>query len=300
MRKSPLVAGLAALIMTVSPLWAAEIETAIGEVDVAENPKTIAVFDIAAVDTLDRLGIHPNGIPDKLYLPELSKLTENAEVVGTLFEPDLEALNALAPDLIIVGGRSSPQVEAARRVAPTIDMTITGDDLFAEAKARLAAYGTIFDRADEAKKAQDELDEALADAKNAVKGKGKALIIMTNGPKVSAYGPGSRFGWVHNALELPAAVEDVDSATHGEAVSFEFIRKADPDWIIVLDRAASIGSGEQSALATLDNELMRQTKAWKNEQIVYLPPADFYIAAGGAQATKRVLGTISEAFSRAE
>jgi iron complex transport system substrate-binding protein len=300
MRKSTLAAGLAALIIAVSPLSAAEIETATGKVDVAENPKTIAVFDIAAVDTLDRLGIRPNGLPDKLYLPELSELKENAEVVGTLFEPDLEALNALAPDLIIVGGRSSPQVEAASRVAPTIDMTITGDDLFAEAKARLAAYGTIFDKADEAKKAQDELDKALADAKSAVKDKGKALIIMTNGPKVSAYGPGSRFGWVHKALDLPAAVEDVDSATHGEAVSFEFIRKADPDWIIVLDRAASIGSGEQNARATLDNELMRQTKAWKNEQIIYLPPADFYIAAGGAQATKRVLGTIAEAFSRAE
>jgi iron complex transport system substrate-binding protein len=29
---------------------------------------------------------------------------------------------------------------------------------------------------------------------------------MTNGPKVSTYGPGSRFGWVHAALDLPPAI----------------------------------------------------------------------------------------------
>ncbi len=32
-------------------------------------------------------------------------------------------------------------------------------------------------------------------ARTAVAGKGDALIAMTNGPKVSAYGPRSRLGW---------------------------------------------------------------------------------------------------------
>jgi iron complex transport system substrate-binding protein len=288
-----------ALALSVLTLRAAEIETARGPVEISEIPQTLAVFDIAAVDTLDSLGVKIAGLPDNLYVPELARLKEGAETVGTIFEPNLEALSALAPDLVILGGRSSPQVEATGRVAQSIDMTMHGDDLFAQAKQRLAAYGELMGREAEAAERASELDEAVAAARAAVQGKGKALILMTSGPKVTAYGKGSRFGWVHAALDLPPAVEDVEAATHGEAVSFEFIRDADPDWLIVLDRAAAIGSGEQGANVTLDNELVAETTAWKKKQIVYMPAADFYIAAGGVQSTRRVLDTIREAFSRA-
>ncbi|RWP31394.1 MAG: siderophore ABC transporter substrate-binding protein, partial [Mesorhizobium sp.] len=223
-----------------------------------------------------------------------------AEIVGTIFEPDLEALSALAPDLIIVGGRSSPQLAATSQIAQSIDMTMNGDDLFAQAKQRLTAYGALVGKPAEAAALASELDEALSSTRAAVKGKGTALILMTSGPKVTAYGKESRFGWLHSALQLTPAVEDVEAATHGEAISFEFLRDANPDWLIVLDRAAAIGSGEQNARATLDNELVAETTAWKKGQVVYMPAADFYIAAGGVQSTKRVLETIRDAFSRTQ
>lgn len=288
-----------ALSMVAAPAFAAEIATATGPKTIDKVPATVAVYDIAAIDTLNRLGVQPAGVPDKLFVPELADVAKGATVVGTLFEPDLEALNALAPDLVIVGGRSSTQVEATSRVAPTIDMTMNGDDLLAQAKERLAAYGELFAKPDEAAAAAKELDDAVAAAKQAVKGKGKALILMTNGPKITAYGPGSRFGWVHKTLDLDPAVADVEAATHGEAISFEFISKANPDWLLVLDRAAAIGSNDQGAKATLDNELVAQTTAWKKGQVIYLPAPDFYIAAGGVQSTHRVLKTIEQAFAKA-
>ncbi|MDQ6433879.1 siderophore ABC transporter substrate-binding protein [Mesorhizobium sp. LHD-90] len=289
---------LAAMALMTAGAMAAEIDTARGKVTVDTPPRRLAVFDIAAIDTLDSLGVKIAGVPEKLYVPELDRLKEGAEAVGTIFDPDLEALSALAPDLIIVGGRSSPQLEAAARVAPTIDMTIQGDDLIAEAKARLAAYGALAGKETEAARLADELDAAVARTRAAAEGKGKALILMTSGPKVTAYGEDSRFGWVHEALDIPPAVTDVEAATHGEAVSFEFIRDANPDWLIVVDRAAAIGSGEANAKATLDNELVAETTAWKNGDVVYLPAADFYIAAGGIGATTRVLETLRAAFSK--
>lgn len=290
---------LAALLLPVASACAVEIATAKGPVTVESQPKTVAVFDIAAIDTLDHLGIKPAGVPAKLFVPQLEAATAGATVVGTLFEPDLEALNALAPDLVIVGGRSSPRAAATARIAPTIDMTMTGADLLAEAHARLAAYGALFGKADEATAAARKLDAAVAAATAAVKDKGTALIVMTNGPKISAYGLGSRFGWIHGALGLKPAVENVKSAIHGEAVSFEFVAKANPDWLIVLDRAAALGSAEQNARATLDNELVAGTTAWRKGQVVYLPAADFYVAAGGVQATTRVLAALTAAFSAA-
>ncbi|MGQ2904820.1 MAG: siderophore ABC transporter substrate-binding protein [Neoaquamicrobium sediminum] len=276
---------------------AMEIDTAKGPVEIAQRPERIAVFDIAAIDTLDGLGVEIAGVPDNLYIDALRHIGDGTETVGTLFEPDLEALSALAPDLVIVGGRSSAQLDSVSRVAPTVDMTLFGDELIAEARARVTTYGDLFGRQDKAAGLLAELDGALASAREAVAGKGKALILMTSGTKVTAYGVASRFGWLHRELDLPPAVEAIEVANHGEAISFEFIREVNPDWLIVLDRAAAIGSGEQNAKATLDNELVAATIAWQKDQVVYLPAADFYIAAGGVASTIRVLDTITRAFS---
>ncbi|WP_245258639.1 siderophore ABC transporter substrate-binding protein [Methylopila sp. M107] len=297
-RGRPVVYAFVCWLACVGPAPAFEVETAQGRVSIASAPQRVAAFDIAAIDTLQRLGVTLAGVPKKLFIAELETATAGVEKVGTLFEPDLEALNALSPDLIIVGGRSSPRAASTARVARTIDMTMTGDDLIADARARLAAYGALFEKSAEAQAVAAEFDAAIAAARAAIAGKGNGLILMTNGPKISAYGPGSRFGWLHTALGLPPAV-DVAAAVHGEAVSFEFVAKANPDWLIVVDRAAAIGSGEQNARATLDNELVAGVTAWRKGQVVYLPAADFYLAAGGVQATTRVLAALTDAFSQA-
>ncbi|TIP78942.1 MAG: iron ABC transporter substrate-binding protein, partial [Mesorhizobium sp.] len=90
------VLALPASALFLVQAFAAEIETAKGPVTVGKTPQTLAVFDIAAVDTLNSLGVKIAGLPDRLYVPELAELKDGAETVGTIFEPDLEALSALA------------------------------------------------------------------------------------------------------------------------------------------------------------------------------------------------------------
>lgn len=293
-----MIAVLAALALPASAVAETiDIQTAQGIVRVPANPSRVAVFDMAALDTLDLLGVKAAGVPDRVFLPELKAATAAGEVVGTLFEPNLEALSALAPDLIILGGRSSPKAKFTARIAPTIDMTIDGQELVRDAEARLQAYGRLFDREQAAEDAGQKFKSAIAAARDAAKGKGRALIVMTNGPKISAFGIGSRFGWIHTTLEIEPAVNTMAPSIHGEAVSFEFVRKADPDWLIVVDRAMAIGAGDSQARATLDNELVRDTKAWKSRHVIYLPSADLYIAGGGIQAMTRVLAALTRGFS---
>lgn len=275
---------------------AIEIQTATGPEMFTVVPQKIAVFDISAIDTLDALGIRLDGVPNKLFLNTLEGNLDGTAQVGTLFEPDLEVLNELGPDLIIVGGRSSTQIEQTGRVARSIDMTIWGDDLIGQARQRIKDYGRLFNVTANADALIATLDEKIEHARTAVDGKGNALIVMTNGPKISVYGPKSRFGWVHSVLSIPSAAPIIDAGTHGDAVSFEFVAKVNPDWLIVVDRAAAIGSGEQNARATLDNELIHQTTAWKNGQVIYVPSANIYIAAGGARATMNVLDAVAEGF----
>lgn len=295
-----LCAAFAALALAAKPAFGAPIETATGPVEIEQTPEIIAVFDIAALDTIDALGVSVAGVPDRVFLDELQEVADKAEVVGTLFEPDLEALNALGPDLVIVGGRSAAQAKQAERVAATVDMTFDATRTIQQTRERIIEYGELFGRKTAAEALLADFDARMEEAKVAAVGKGTALIVMTNGPKISVYGPGSRFGWLHTALGIEPAAEDLDTNTHGDAVSFEFVAEINPDWLIVLDRAAAIGSGEQNAKATLDNELVHQTTAWKKDQVIYLPAADFYIASGGARATARIFDTIAEGFSAAE
>jgi iron complex transport system substrate-binding protein len=302
MKKLVNLIGIAALsIATVcSSAFSAEIQTAAGSQEIAEKPNRIAVFDIAAIDTLDALGVKIDGVPNNLYIDALKQKLGSTEQVGTLFEPDLEALNALAPELIIVGGRSSTQIEQTSRVAPSIDMTIWGDDLIDQARQRILDYGKLFEIEEKTQSLVSEFDAKIEETKSAANGKGNALIVMTNGPKISVYGPNSRFGWVHTTLDIPAADPQIDAGEHGDAVSFEFIAEIDPDWLIVVDRAAAIGSNEQNAKATLDNELIRNTKAWQSGQVIYVPSSNVYIAAGGARSTMAVFDALAEGFSKAE
>jgi len=287
--------GLAAALSLCAAAAVAEevsIATATGDVTLPAKPATIAVLDIAALDTLTALGVPVAGVPDQLYVDYLD--AAGAAVVGTLFEPDLEALANLSPDLIVAGGRSSTQVEPLSAVATTIDMTIW-EHLVEEARARIAAYGTLFGKEDRAAELTAALDAKIAAVKAAVAGKGKALILLTNGPKVSAYGKGSRFSWIHDVLDLPEAFPNLNPETHGDAVSFEFIAEVNPDWIIVIDRAAAIGEAP-SALATLDNDLVKSTTAGQKGQIITLSPAPIYIAGGGYTSLTTTLDELLAGF----
>lgn len=292
--------ALVAAVSLSSPAFSdTTIATYAGDVSVATSPASIAVLDMAAVDTLDALGVDIAGISTPHYVDYLDHVADTAVSVGSLFEPDFEGLANLGVDLIIAGGRSSRQVEPLSKIAPTIDMTIWADEnstLMEQSLSRLAAFGTLTGTEDTAMHLANEFRTKAAAAKAAAANKGNGLIVMTNGPKVSAYGAGSRFGWIHDVLDLPEAVEGVDEQTHGEAISFEFIAKANPDWLIVIDRAAAIGQDGDAASVTLDNALVAGTTAWQNGNVIYLNSANVYIAGGGYQSMMHTFDTFITGF----
>ena len=295
-----LLAGLFACTSAASALaHDVTVETAAGATEVPHAPESVVVFDPAAIDTIASLGQPIAGLPSPLYLDGIDEVKTSAEVVGTLFEPDFEALAVMQPDLIVVGGRSSAQREPLSQIAPTIDMTIWGENMVAQARDRIAAFGTLFDKQDEATTLTETLDAKIEEARSAVEGKGDGLIILTNGGKISAYGANSRFGWLHGALDLPEAHPGLSDDTHGQAISFEFIAETDPDWLLVIDRAAAIGADGEAAASTLDNPLVARSTAAQEGQIVYLDAAPMYVSGGGASLMMHTLDEIISAFGGA-
>ncbi|RWR28273.1 siderophore ABC transporter substrate-binding protein [Sinirhodobacter populi] len=290
----PRLAAISLLALFPAVMAAADpvtVTTARGPVTIEETPERPVVYDVAAIDSLHALGVPVAGVPQKLYVDYLDDVSKDAAKVGTLFEPDLEAVAGLGPDLIIVGGRSAAQYDSLGRIAPVIDMSVS-PDVLGDAERRLKDYGALFGRQDKADELIASLQAKLDELHAAAEGRGSALILLTNGPKVAAYGANSRFGWLHTATGMPEARAGLSAENHGDAVSLEFIAEANPDWIFVIDRSAAIGEEGQSARITLDNPLVATTNAAKNGHILYLSGAGMYVAGGGYTALMQTLDQI--------
>ena len=84
---------------------------------------------------------------------------------------------------------------------------------------------------------------------------------------------------------------NIDTSTHGNEASFEFIVEKNPEYIFVMDRDAAIGTdGAQLAKDIMENELVMGTDAYKNGNVVYLEhPAVWYTAEGGINALDLML-----------
>ena len=142
-----------------------------------------------------------------------------------------------------------------------------------------------------------EIEDKIAQTQDAAADAGTGLIVLTSGGEVTAFGPGSRFGWLHDELGVTPAIEDVEAATHGDPVSFEFLLETDPDRLFVVDRDAATGEGTQSAEQILDNEIVAQTTAWSAGQVVYLDPAPWYIVMSGLTSVGTMIDQIQGGLS---
>ena len=279
---------------------AAEVETARGVVKVPDQVESLAVYDIAALDSLKALGIQPKGVIRDVYVDYLADMSEKAKVhIGTIKDPDLEALNGMKPDLIVIGGRMAPNYEVLSKVGPTVDMTLNGKEAFKQGFDRIVTYGKIFNKEAQAVTLIANLENALKQTQEAVKGKGKALMIMVNGPKIASFGAESRFGYLFNEIGIEPADLNKNDATHGQPVSFEFIQKMNPDWIIVMDRTSAINAKGENAKVVLDNALLKNTTAFDKKQVIYLD-ASSYLSSGGYHQLMAELELLTKAFKGSE
>ncbi|MBU9918527.1 MAG: siderophore ABC transporter substrate-binding protein, partial [Fusobacteriaceae bacterium] len=64
-----------------------------------------------------------------------------------------------------------------------------------------------------------------------------------------------------------------------------------PDYLFVLDRSKLIDS-KITAKETLDNNLIKSTKAYKNKKIINLNLKNWYLASGGLTVTENIIKEI--------
>jgi ABC-type enterochelin transport system, periplasmic component len=293
------VAGTALASQAMPSAAAAEIvvKHSKGETTLPSTPEKVLVFDMASLDTLHTLGVEVDGVPSGAKPDYLSKYSGSDVLnIGSLFEPDYEAVSGAKPDLIIVGGRSSAKFEDLAKIAPTIDLTIDPTNYVGSAKTNVETLAEIFGKQAEADAALQKLEASVSALKEKAASAGKGLLILTTGGKMSTYGAGSRFGVLFTDYGVQQADENIKVGQHGQPISFEYILERDPDWLFVIDRDAAIGRDGQAAAELLDNEIVAQTTAWKEEQVVYLDATAWYLVGGGLTAMQNTVNQLTEAF----
>ena len=282
-----------------------------GETVLKEAPRKVAVFDLATLDNLSALGVDavagvPKGADGQGNFPPYLARYADARYrnVGTLFEPDDMALHALKPDLIIVGGRSAGRYDGLTAIAPTIDLSPSGEGLAHAAITNTRKLGEIFGVTDRAEQRIAGFEAQLASlhAKAAKAGTGLVLFVAGTGAMVHA--PGDRFGTAYDFIGIRPSVAPVAPAASGrrpaagspEAGVAARKREAalraalatDPTWLIVLDRAAATGSPPAPIAQRLAADPgIAATRAWQAGRVIYLDPKIWYLVGAGIGGLSR-------------
>ena len=279
-----------------------DIVHAQGTTTVPYQPQKVVVLSPAALDITDALGIKVVGVPQtSAHYPGYLQQYQNADYfnAGTLFEPNFEALNNAQPDLIIAGARAREAYNKLSDIAPTISPDLDPQHFVQSLHERTEQLGEIFGKQAQAKQLLADFDAQIADVRQLSTQAGSALMLMVNGGKISAYSPGSRFGFIYDVLGFKPATTFATTGSHGNAVSAEFIMEANPDWLFVVDRDNAIGRQDgTSAQQVLDNPLVRRTNAWKKQHIIYLDSSALYIS-GGIQSYSRFMNQVKQKLNQA-
>lgn len=268
------------------------------EIEFKSKPKRVVVFDYGILDGIENIGEDIVGLP-KATLPDyLSKYSgDNYTDVGTLKEPNFEKIFELQPDLIIISERQVDLYDDFKLIAPTVYLPLDGGDYLNSFKLNMETLGKIFNKEDLMAEKISEIQASIGEISEAASTSDtRSLFIMANDGSLSVYGLGSRFGFLHSEFGLKPVDPDIEASTHGQKISYEYIAEKDPDYLFVLDRAAVAG-GAKDASQVLNNEIIFNTKAYKNDNIIYLDPHIWYVSSGGITSTQTMVQEVLEALN---
>lgn len=246
-------------------------------------PEKIVVFDYGFLDTLTALDVEVTAVAKGNFPKHLSEYADDKYLnAGALKEPLFEDIAAMKPDVIFISGRQADAYEDLSDIAPTVFVGTTNNDYWNSFKASTQIAANLFGKQAEVDAKFAEIEAAIEEVKAiAASSDEKALVTLYN-ETISAYGPGegSRYGFIHSLYGFPAAEENLENSNHGAQISYEQLLEINPDILFVVDRLAATGE-ESNISEAFNNDLVNKTNAGKNDKIVYLNGALWYLAGGG-------------------
>lgn len=275
------------------------IEDARGSVEVPKNPENVAVLDFGHLDTLIALGKEDavTGTATENMPAYLADKADQFENVGTLKEPNVEALANLAPELIIISNRMADFAEQLEEIAPVVVLSVDYTDYWGSVQKNITTLGAIFDEEDAAEEAIASLNGEIEAVKATTAGiSDKTLTLLLNDGSMSAFSTGSRFGFIYDTLGFTPVDAAIEDSTHGQSVGYEGLLEINPQILFVVDRTAAVGTASDENASLLENDFVYQTDAYKNNQIINLSSDLWYLSGGGIESISLMVEEIAADF----
>lgn len=273
-----------------------KVTHSLGEAEITTDVKKAVVFDLGILDIMHNLGVEVElGLPVD-SLPEYLNDYKTAMNAGSMKESNQEKIYEFKPDVIIISARLAAEYDQLSVIAPTVYVELNSETFMDDLKSNIELVGKIFNKEDTSSAYVTEIEDLVTQTQ-AVSATviEKALIVLVNGSTFSAYGSGSRFGLVHDVLNVKQVDTNIESSTHGQSINYEYLIDKNPEIIFVIDRAAVV-NGEVST-DLLENQIIANVNAIKNDKVVYLDAVAWYLVSGGITSTKIMINEIKAGIS---
>ncbi len=262
------------------------IQHAMGESIVPANPQRVVVLDTGELDNVLALGVKPVGAPvaeARNYQEYLADQLEGVADTGTISEPNLEAILALKPDLIL---GSKQRYEAIYEQLSQIAPTVFTESLRVPWQATFQLHAEAVGKSAEAEQLLVDYDAHVAEVQAALGDQANSTtvsIIRFRPGQVRLYLKSSFIGYILQDVGIARPTsQDVDEFS--SEITLEQIADVDADYVFITDYA----TGDSDMEKFLDSPLWLTLGAVQAGHALDVDD-DTWISGLGIQAANHVL-----------
>lgn len=268
---------------------------------VPQNPQRVIALMESDLDALLALGIEvigtTNGRGQSTAPRYLEDHLGDIAIVGEFYNPNLELVLELAPDLILFGGFNDPDVLAQlNEIAPTVNTFLNGESW----QSHLLRVGEVMNMSDEAEAFIATYDERVAAIReNLGENSGAQFIVArwsAEGPQIMAPITFSSLVLLDLGLTAPDEIPDLQAGhPHSAPLSLETVDILDVDWAFIGTLGAE-GDAVEALEAAIENPIFQSLQVVQNEHVVFID-GSLWTSVGGPIAAMRVLDDVEAALA---
>ena len=214
----------------------------------------------------------------------------NIALVGSVREPNLEAILNLQPDLILASSELPKTLyDRLSLIAPTI---VPKGGSFQDWRTVNDVYALALDKQDEGAALRDEIDARLVALREGLSGSPKVSVIRWNPQGPFIMSSQLFVGQLLDAVGFkPNELSTQTKKPHTDILSLENLSKADADWIFL----ATLNSDGQKALEEARKQpAFNRLGAVKNDHVVSVD-GQIWSSSAGYLAAHRILDDVEKA-----
>lgn len=260
----------------------------------------VVSFDHGSLDTLDALGLGDQvvGVPKQALPAYLQKYqADRFTDVGGLKTPDVAAVAAVAPTLILATGRQGDAVTELEKVSVVREISMGEVDYWQTLSSKVLGLADYFDKAEDGQRALDELKAHIDNRKTALDAGQSLLVVTQNDGNFSLRNEPVVYDLL--GFSVPQLPEGVETITRGTRqftpLTLDNIVATAPDQLLIVDRSEAIGQHDKAVdVDALRAEL--NARGGESIAINYLSPNLWYLSGAGLESVRLQVDEVAGGF----